>query len=502
MSKFIIFFVLALCHIHAVFAQIDVADFPEKFQFFARDKVTNTAQVSFMVAISREDKGSAAFSVFKNGLLVHTQTQNLNKSNHIFTFSYSMAAELSLYKFALTTQTKNTGLATYEADSLVAGDVYVLNGQSNAQTANSSSNAVISPFVRTFGRNKEHFGSANIFVGNDLVWSLATQGITSSGYLNGLGELGGLFAQKIISQNQMPVAIFNATRAGSIINTFMKIPDDPYNINTNYGRLMNRLNLAGVQNNVTGYIWYQGEAVTPNYLQTLKSFIDDLEADMPSIACFYVFQVCRNECNQIPNTDITFATRAAQNEIVGYYAHQKVQTIATSDIPHYWDRCHFGAVEYQEHALRLYQLVNRDIYGYTNYPTTINSPQITGAQIDPNNSQFIILTTKNTTDSLAYRWRYSNAYNTSAVTVDSLFSTGFVLYGAANDGIETATCIGNHIVLKRQNPSANIPTHIGYKGNLRASTNSIVSDQTINSPVVINQSNIGLLSFDMLPITP
>ena len=69
-------------------------------------------------------------------------------------------------------------------------------------------------------------------------------------------------ANQIMTANNVPLAIFNAAFGGQLISFFQRNDALHDDISTNYGRLLRRLQRAGVAGSVRTILFYQGESDT------------------------------------------------------------------------------------------------------------------------------------------------------------------------------------------------------------------------------------------------
>jgi hypothetical protein len=148
----------------------------------------------------------AKLKVRRNGVLINTQVVPLVYVGNVapFVINYALAAELASYTVELyfTKKTAQTDTLLRTATDVVAGDVYIIQGQSNAEAKQWSgdANVVQSPYIRVYGTGSE--------LGSDSTWYVA-QGNGGRTTKGNAGQWGLRMARQIVDSNQVPVAIFN-----------------------------------------------------------------------------------------------------------------------------------------------------------------------------------------------------------------------------------------------------------------------------------------------------
>ena len=135
----------------------------------------------------------------------------------------------------------------FEASNIVSGDVYIIQGQSNAQAKmfNGSAHQYEDEFIRVYGSGTD---SIEKLILNDN-WFIA-QGDGDNETDGNTGQWGLRFAKYIVDSLSLPVAIFNQAQGGLGISEFL----DPYEVNNsliyNYNKLLYRLE----KNNLKSYV--------------------------------------------------------------------------------------------------------------------------------------------------------------------------------------------------------------------------------------------------------
>jgi len=138
-------------------------------------------------------------------------------------------------------------------------DVYIITGQSNALAprfnGSRSSDCYKDPFIRVYGSGDNDTPKSS----DTWDWHNA-QGDSKHKTPGNTGQWGLVFGNTISKTTGIPVAIFNGALGNTRICYYQRNDDEPRDLKTNYGRLLNRLILTGLDTSVRGLIWYQGES--------------------------------------------------------------------------------------------------------------------------------------------------------------------------------------------------------------------------------------------------
>ncbi len=316
---------------------ISFSKFPTNFQLYPRNVETNKGNAAIEgIAHSCSDYSSIRVKVYKDEVLENTFSQDLTYANEMapFSFNIDIPAERSNYKIEAYGVNGDTETWENAADKVVAGDIYIINGQSNAQALAAANPDDIDEFTRSH---------------NGTNWN----------YINFTfpGLWGARLAKNVATELNIPTAIFNQAEGAQQIPFFQRDPSDPYV--GNYGALYKRLEDAGVKDHVKAGIWFHGEAdgwqtstedYKTSFLQLYNSWKNDYNIEMA-----YVFQIRSMSCSH-PYPYILEAHRQLGSE------WDNIGIMSTSNAHH--DGCHFTYENgYQDLGDRLYRLILRDLYG-------------------------------------------------------------------------------------------------------------------------------------------
>lgn len=349
--------------------------------------------------------------------------------------------------------------------SVVAGDVYLLQGQSNTVAADYYSEHIANAKLqRDWIRS---YGSASydpLDVETDHEWHLADgEGIYGPGTV---GAWGLRMSQLIVDNYKVPIGILNGSVGGTAINYHLRDEHNRTNLYTNYGRLLYRSQSAGIANMAKAILWYQGESdggnLPRNYFNSFLDLYRDWNEDYPGIKKVYVFQV-RDGCGE-PQLPL----RELQRRLGDIFS--KVEVMSTTAAP-FHDTCHYMYAGYEELGNRITRLVARDFYGFSHL-SNITPPNAKYAYYTSGLRDEIIIT---------FRDPEYQHLNWSGTRSD------FLLVGDDTTTIISGRIVNNNEILLLLSGSSTA-TGVSYNGHRG------------DGPWVFNDKGIGLLTFYNLHI--
>jgi len=459
------------------YAQITYNAIPINNQLIGRDIITNTGDIIINGNVDNTGVAYDAIEVllYRDNVLINTFSQNLNFTGNTapFDFTIPIPAELSNYKVEIFGKTGAATTLEETVDKVVAGDVYIINGQSNAEAEihNGSANANQDNFIRVYANGTN---SGTDLTNNDA-WYI---GQGDGNYLtNGnTGQWGLKLAKLLVDSLNIPIAIFNGAEPGKELLYFHAPSDYQTSLAENYGRLYYRLNKTGLKDKVRAVFWSQGEndallqSTRDNYKPNFLIFYNDMLLDYPNIEKFYIFQSA-NGC-YTPSTSPMHSIKEAQRQVA--VEDSDISIMSTAAAIKHSDNCHFVySGGHELFAERIFELVYRDIY---NIPTTddIDAPMLVGAT----------LTTPTTLEI------ETNA--TTSLTINSTAGDFLLEDASQNDITNTITSFttsGNKIIVTLSaNPGAN--STFSYLGPIGNPTGNFI----------VNQEGIEILCFYRYPI--
>lgn len=379
-----------------------------------------------------------------------------------FSFRHRITAALREYRFELRVLGDGVNRRVGLWEGIVAGDVYVIQGQSNAAAAalRGSSAAEESPFVRSYGSAAADPTLATA----DRGWHYAVGDLNRQP--GSVGQWGIRMAHRIMDTYQVPVAVLNGAENGRPIGFFQRVDARPADPRTNYGRLRQRLTAAGVIGEVRAVLWYQGEADNDDAATHVAGFTALLRNWRAEIGGrdtrYYVFQVRSSPCGNSTTARLREAQRR-MGDTLG------VTVLSTNGLSGQ-EGCHFlweqGYRELGDHA---FAVVARDLY---------RGP---AEGVTPPNPRSAYFSDARRTE-LVVRLRTDDP-----LTVDPGVAADFRVDGSSVTVIGVAYRPVGELVLTLSGP-ADGATGVSYLSHLGA------------GPWIVNATGVGLLTFQGLPI--
>ncbi len=335
---------------------------------------------------------SIKVEVLRNGTLVQTVEQNLNYSNDLASFSFNIdiLAELAKYRIKIYSLVGDSSELIRDVDDIVSGDVYIVQGQSNAAAGmyNGSSNNYQNDYIRVFSGG--YTSSAGLIDDNNWHYGQGDGNENSSG---NTGQWGLVFAKMILDETNIPIAIFNGAHGGQPISFFQRPDNYNSSTNSNYGRLYHRLNKTNLKEFVKGIFWSQGEAdsfsnglTTNEYKNSFQNLISYWQEDYPNVEKYYIFQTRDCDCGTVLSGRSMI--KEAQRQLA--VENENISIIPTTGMSLHSDNCHFPFVNgYEKFGIRLFKPVMQDFYEES-YNEDIYGPLITSCTYDAWNEKLVL----------------------------------------------------------------------------------------------------------------
>lgn len=432
---------------------------PVDGQLYPRN-AQNTAEIELTGWVHQAGWQRILVVAKRDGIPFSAEVQNLTYSGGQAGFDLSVSIHAERHAYSLHVLLMN-GLQMQqvaEAHNVVAGDVFLIQGQSNAVAADGFqeglANREQSPWIRSFGTGSiTSWQSAG-----DVNWYLADG--ESQSAEGSIGAWGLRMGRLLVDQTDVPVAILNGAVGATPIKMHMRNDANPSDTSTIYGRLLNRARNAGVDQHVRAIIWHQGESDSAralNYREKFPQLHADWLEDFPAVEQVYMFQV-RNGCGN-PTVEL----REVQRRLKDFLPI--TQVMSTTAAPAH-DGCHYYHVGYQELGNRIARLVGRDLYG-SGDTQNIDAPDIESASYANMFSSSIRITFRDPDDTLHF---------------DPGAAQDFVL----DDGISVTGGVvsGNTILLSLSGPSSS--RTLSYVGHAQ------------DGAWITNARGIGALAFKVL----
>ncbi|HEY6171199.1 MAG TPA: sialate O-acetylesterase [Candidatus Kapabacteria bacterium] len=282
----------------------------------------------------------------RNGVSINRTQIKLTDGTTPFSIVSSIRADTVEYSITvgITSGTKNFIFAS--RDSIVAGDVYLIAGQSNAVLARGD--------VRWEDEYCRTFGNYNSTYPSDTNWAIALADTNTRRQVVGVWAL---YLMKALRDSLgVPICIINGAVGGKSIEQSLPTASNPTNLATVYGMMLYRVQKAGLASSAKALFWYQGEANNNNgYLENFTTLYKSWKTHYPSLKKVYVFQI-RPGCN---TNRVHAELRETQRTLSEKYSDI---TVLPSVAIKGHDGCHLTTDGYIEISKQVYPVVMNDFY--------------------------------------------------------------------------------------------------------------------------------------------
>lgn len=293
----ILFFVLGLIpffskvNAQQVYPPFIFSQIPQDYQLYARND-KNFAIIPITGTI--QDKGwkSVSITVYRENKLFSYQKTNVQVTNPEDSFSANLSiksekAEYSIFIYAL--RNDQDSVLITKRTNIVAGDFYVIYGDSNGNTQGVVSYYSTNKYIRTFGRYNHD--AQNTYLPKDTIWSQ-----NENYYLPRVGAWGTMLQEFIANKYEIPVCIITGGGPGMNIDLLT----DRDGTGTNPGGVYNtfgyRIKKSGLINHIKGFFIWHGvyELFSkPNpieYDAKVKKLMGYFKQDFPDVEQYIDFQ--------------------------------------------------------------------------------------------------------------------------------------------------------------------------------------------------------------------
>ena len=349
---------------------------PVDHQFYARDdKGRGTLHYRGTLKVPAD---SVFLRLYARDKLIETQSKKVGADKK-YALSANLQADLIAYRTEFGIKRGVVETILEKANDLVCGDIFVIQGQSNAEawTDQRVVHPYRSPWLRSFGTP-----STNKDRARDLVWgnALSFNGGPNHHHCQ-IGYWGVELGKTLIETHKIPICIINGAQGGTRIDQHQRNEADPTDVTTIYGRLLWRLQQAKLTHGVRAVLWHQGEndqgesgaTGTFGWVNYQDYFIRMSAAwkqDYPNIKHYYIHQIWPGACGS--RSVEGDRLRERQRQLPKQFSNMSV--LSTLGIRP-GGGCHYLAEGYAAMARQLVPLVNQYNYG-VQPKTSITSPNI------------------------------------------------------------------------------------------------------------------------------
>lgn len=454
------FFVFVGLFYTQIQAQITLNQSPKSKSFIPQNKTTRSASIHLKGTIDQIGYTTLSIKILRDGAQIANYVQSLNYSNQIAPFSQAIELKTGKYFYSIKYELSGAQSYSYTVDDILVGDVFIVQGQSNALAVTSS--VIFDPYNPKYNSDYiRSYGTSNrtpFTVESDTFWNNAE---AVRGYSSGsIGHWAYVLARNLLDSFNTPICMLNGAVGGTSINQHQPNLNNREDLNTIYGRLLYRVRKANLDSSISGILYFQGESDGWNPVGHDIGFTNlhqYWKQDFPGFSNLYVVQV-RDGCG-----GPTLAMREVQRQF-----GKKLEncTVISANGLNNHDGCHYGFVDgYEKLGYQLSKLVARDYY-WPKEQTNIDPPNINYCYYSNGLQTEVTLVMENLSD---------------LIFTDPNFESLFSVEGDATVQIVNGKIENNKIVLALNKSSCNI-TGLSYNGVRGA------------QPWVTNKVGMGLLT--------
>ena len=366
--SFLLLFIFSSSALPLFGQQTTLHNWPASLQLFPRD-AQDSAAVHISGEVQETGSAEAVLKIFKQSQPWKEISQNLEYENGKapFDFNPKIHAEAAEYSFRLFIDTVRIA----QRDSILCGDVFLINGQSNSHP-NAVSYDFSSEFCRSFGR---HTGYTD-YDPADTTWGISTGQGWCEDCNYAVGVWGLRLQEFILNTYGIPTCFINGGSGGSSISYNLPDSVDHLDLTTTYGRLLYRATKAKVETSVKALLWHQGESDSGSpdaeaYTERFTELRAAWRADYAPLDKIYVFQIHPGNCGGIEQDYF----RNEQRNFKQLFPD--VSVMATNGLIGH-DGCHYNDDGYLQMAAWIFPLIQRDFYARTD-TLNIEAPDLLNA---------------------------------------------------------------------------------------------------------------------------
>lgn len=459
---------------------------PVNFQLYARganDSATVNIQGTAYNNIGTTYSQMRLYVYRNSTQLVANLTRNLSFSGNTAAFSFTVPirSELAEYDFRLFGYNATLGeKPEAEALGIVAGDVHIVQGQSNGVAdlgADSTFSSAYNRYVRNFGLKQT--GDTNTYIWrreayDDNIYQDRVSGVWAL-----------VIAEKLARTYNRPIAILNGSVSGIPIDSMLS---GAYN--QSYRKFLKRVQLSGLINNIRSLMFFQGESdaivfnteTVGSYKAKFNTLNTSWNADFPSIQRRYLFQIRPGALAVGGIYEAAKTVQEAQRQLAMDLPATRI--MSSSGMNH--DGIHYFYTNgYKRAGDDMYRLVATDMYG-DNAVQDIYAPDIDTAFFSNPARTELTVSFKNNPQNLAGFAGYQKDF----------FAEG----DTANCKITGYQVVNNKLVLQLSAAPGSNFTGISYTSHIGIGNPAEIEFNS-GSPVK-NANGTGMLCFYNRPVGP
>ena len=454
---------------------------PQNYQLYPRND-KNEAQIPISGQVEVVEFKYLSLQIFREDKQFAYQKANLSYTNLIGKFQFipfTIKSELAEYHLKIyAISNKGDSVLIVFREHIVAGDAYLIGGQSNALALVSEQ---IIPYRNKFARTF----AAGYPYNPEFEWQLSEYGNYR------VGQLGGGLQREIIEKYKVPVCIINQSIGGINLGaSLVRNANNVGSLENNYGITYARVKNAGLLNGgIKAFIWRQGENESSGGSAFWGGLFDQLyklwHIDYPDIKKYYIFQVgliAHPERFAGALRDYQRRTKTIYNDV------DNITCIGTQG----YDGIHYDSSGHRQTVKELFRMIDRDFYG-GKYIENINSPNIQKAYFSNVDKTEITLAFES--DQKMIWVSDTTLYNKNNKPVKQFMKNMFYFDGITENALVTeGRALDNKIIITLKSPPSNA------KFNYLPSFHDDTDFKQFGGPFLKNKIGMRAFSFDQVLI--
>ncbi|AWL10306.1 hypothetical protein HME7025_02465 [Aquirufa nivalisilvae] len=324
---------------------------PQNYHFYPRDD-KNKADIIIAADVTNKSVTAVSVKVLRNGSLFKYAKSALS-ANSPYKNNISINAELAEYDVEIYQFIGLDSSLVVKRKNIVAGDAFLVSGQSNAWIGPIDEKVFQGEYLRSFGavQGSDNYGPYNLA---DTLWSLATDKARVGPWVSEI-------AKYLIESEKVPFCFINSAAGGSAIDFHLILDGDlkaPYGGNIMLYKAMK----AGVLDKVQAIIYRQGEAESTLPVGSPFDWwwkFDQLKTKYKKFfpSAKYVF------CPQTNVYEFQYSPAALvrENQRAQYTNDLYVKSFATVGTKQF-DGLHYGNEGYRQSGFELFRIISAEIY--------------------------------------------------------------------------------------------------------------------------------------------
>jgi Secretion system C-terminal sorting domain/Carbohydrate esterase, sialic acid-specific acetylesterase/Fibronectin type III domain len=361
--SFILFSLLSNIAFGQFIENISFSELPQDFQLFPRDANRNAIIPLKGTVLNRWKTVSVV--VFREGKIYTYQKAKINAPANNFNLTPVIKAEKSEYSFKIyASDNDKDSTFIIEKKNLVAGDFYVIYGDSNGNTQGVVTYYPTNKYIRTFGTFNQDAQAAG-YLGKDTTWS-----VNENYFQPKVGAWGTNLQELIASKYDIPVCVITGGGPGMYMDLLSDRTGNPFSTGGVYNTFAYRVKKSGLIDHIKGFFFWHGvyelfsRTDVVEYDKKLKKLMGFFQQDFPKTKQFYVFQNDMVSFNIVPiGTDI----RESQRKMASVFPN--TTPYAAMGLKGS-DGVHYTLDGYQKLAEEMLQILEPQFYGK---PANVNN---------------------------------------------------------------------------------------------------------------------------------